>query len=85
MTMRGLGPVASSTAGIACDLDLIMMSAGFSRTTSIDGIFGVSFLIATGGGDLLIALLVMSASGVLSRCRGSGEVDGSGVGSGGNI
>jgi hypothetical protein len=47
--------------------------------------FEASFLIATGGGDLLIALLVMSASGVLSRCRGSGETDGTGVGSGGGI
>lgn len=30
----------------------------------MEGVLEVSFLIATGGGDLLIALLVMSASGV---------------------
>lgn len=44
--------------------------------------FRISFLIIAGGGDLLRALLVMSASGVLSRCIGSGEVEGAGVGKG---
>jgi hypothetical protein len=85
MTIRDLGPVDSSTAGIACDLDLMIMSTGFSITTSMEGIFDASFLIAAGGGDLLIALPVISANGVLSRCRGSGEVDGAGVGSGGGM
>jgi len=64
MTMRAFGPAGSSKIGTACDLDFITISAGFSRTTSMEGVLGASFLIATGGGDLLIALLVMSASGV---------------------
>lgn len=85
MTIRGVGPVGSSANGTACDLDLMMISAGFSRITPIEGILEASFLTATGGGDLLIALLVMSASGVLSRCCGSGEVDGAGVGNGGGM
>jgi hypothetical protein len=80
-----LGPVGSSASGITCDLDLMTMSAGFPRTTPIEGTFEASFLIATGGGDRLIALVVISASGVFSRCRGSGEADGVGVGNGGGI
>lgn len=85
MTMRAFGPVGSSTNGTACDLDLMMMSAGFSSTISIEGALQVSILIATGAGDLLTALVVMSPSGVLSRWRGSGEVDGAGVGNRGGI
>ena len=89
ITIRGLGPVGSSTTGAGIALDFITMSIGFSKTVDMEFIFSNSRWLA-GAGDfsgpcnavsVLIACAVISANGVLSRCCGSGDMDGAGVGS----
>lgn len=77
--MRALGPVFW-TVGIAVDLDLSMISIGFSRMASIGFMVLICDVWLSAVRGLSLNVSVISVRGVPCGCDGSGDMEGCGVG-----
>lgn len=83
MTIRDFGAAGSCAVGIAVARALTTMSIGFSSTVFRASTFTTSFCGSGIEVCSLIALSVISASGVPGMFEGSGDAEGFGVGNGG--